>query len=267
MANELSSRDAEVFTPSFRWAGYTLGFGMGGFFDGILLHQVLQWHHLLSGLEDSRFQDVRVQILADGLFHAVMYMTTVVGLRLLWRARSEFSRPRADRLLIANALIGFGAWHVVDAIVSHWALQIHRVKMDSEIPLFWDIAWFTAFGVLFVLAGLLIRRDHSMRGGNDGRAPAAMALLALAGGAGSAFPPQTPSAVVVVFSPNTAPSQAMAAVSSVEGRLVWTDSSDRVWAIELPDGARTAKLYKYGAIFVSSSVLPISCLKWSRAYG
>jgi hypothetical protein len=78
---------------------------------------------------------------------------------------------------------------------------------------------------------------------------------------------ETPSTVVVIFSPNTAPLKAMAAVSSVEGRLVWTDSSDRVWAIELPEGARTAKLYKYGAIFVSSSVLPISCLRWSRAYG
>lgn len=32
----------------FPWAGYLLGFALGGFFDGILLHQVLQWHHLLD---------------------------------------------------------------------------------------------------------------------------------------------------------------------------------------------------------------------------
>jgi uncharacterized membrane protein len=25
-----------------------LGVGLGGFVDGIVLHQVLQWHHLLS---------------------------------------------------------------------------------------------------------------------------------------------------------------------------------------------------------------------------
>jgi hypothetical protein len=25
-----------------------LGFGLGGFIDGILLHQVLQWHHMLT---------------------------------------------------------------------------------------------------------------------------------------------------------------------------------------------------------------------------
>lgn len=34
-------------TPWFRW-GAALGFALGGFFDGILLHQILQWHHLLS---------------------------------------------------------------------------------------------------------------------------------------------------------------------------------------------------------------------------
>jgi uncharacterized membrane protein len=29
-------------------AGLLFGLGLGGFFDGILLHQVLQWHHMLT---------------------------------------------------------------------------------------------------------------------------------------------------------------------------------------------------------------------------
>jgi uncharacterized membrane protein len=28
--------------------GVLFGLGLGGFFDGIVLHQVLQWHHMLS---------------------------------------------------------------------------------------------------------------------------------------------------------------------------------------------------------------------------
>jgi uncharacterized membrane protein len=32
------------------WGGFWLGFALGGFFDGIILHQILQWHHLLSGV-------------------------------------------------------------------------------------------------------------------------------------------------------------------------------------------------------------------------
>lgn len=50
---------------SYPRAGYLLGFALGGFFDGILLHQVLQWHHLLQGVEGAVFRQVRTQILAD----------------------------------------------------------------------------------------------------------------------------------------------------------------------------------------------------------
>ena len=95
-----------------RTAGFLLGFALGGFFDGILLHQVLQWHHLLSGLEGEGWRDLRVQVLADGLFHAAMYVVAVVGLWLLWRGR-----PDGDRRIVANALIGFGVWHMVDGVL------------------------------------------------------------------------------------------------------------------------------------------------------
>ena len=30
-------------------AGILFGLGLGGFVDGIVLHQLLQWHHMLSG--------------------------------------------------------------------------------------------------------------------------------------------------------------------------------------------------------------------------
>ena len=36
---------------ALRWPGWLLGFALGGFADGILFHQVLQWHHLLSGVD------------------------------------------------------------------------------------------------------------------------------------------------------------------------------------------------------------------------
>jgi uncharacterized membrane protein len=35
-----------------RSAGLLHGLGLGGFIDGILLHQILQWHHMLSGVDD-----------------------------------------------------------------------------------------------------------------------------------------------------------------------------------------------------------------------
>lgn len=53
-------------------AGTQFGLGLGGFFDGIVLHQVLQWHHMLTsaGFPASDLPSMRINTLADGLFNA-----------------------------------------------------------------------------------------------------------------------------------------------------------------------------------------------------
>jgi len=37
---------------SIRLPSIFLGIGLGGFFDGIVLHQILQWHHMLTSTRD-----------------------------------------------------------------------------------------------------------------------------------------------------------------------------------------------------------------------
>ncbi|WP_429599831.1 DUF2243 domain-containing protein [Sphingomonas zeicaulis] len=44
--------------------------------------------HLLSLVPGEPFRDLGTQILADGLFHILMYVITAAGLWLLWRRRS-----------------------------------------------------------------------------------------------------------------------------------------------------------------------------------
>ena len=63
--------------PPLRWP-LLLGFALGGFFDGILLHQILQWHHLLSLVPGVA--SLEAQVLWDGLFHLLMYVLAVAGL-------------------------------------------------------------------------------------------------------------------------------------------------------------------------------------------
>jgi uncharacterized membrane protein len=246
---------------SYRWAGLCLGFGLGGFFDGILLHQILQWHHLLSGLEGEGFRDIRVQILADGLFHLLMYLIAVAGLWLLWRGRARLSNSHSGKDLISYAMIGFGTWHVLDGILSHWLLGVHRIKMGSDIPLFWDVLWLFVFGFLPIIAGWSLHRGHG-RFGNGGTA-AGLAALVVLGGAAGFVPPSGPSAVVVVFRPSVEPSEAMAGISSIGGKLIWTDASDQVWTIELEEPMQAAALYLRGALFVSSAGLPAACFRWT----
>jgi uncharacterized membrane protein len=247
---------------TFSWAGYLLGFAMGGFFDGILLHQILQWHHLLSAVEGSAFRDLRVQVLADGLFHAAHYLFAATGLWLLWRTRGVFAAPGADRWLFANFLIGFGAWHVVDGVFSHWLLGIHRIRMDADSPLLWDLVFFMP-GILLVVAGWLLRRRAGTGGSGGVRRRAAtpklLALGTVAAGSLAALPGSSGSAVTVVFGPGTRGAEVFTAVAAVAGRVVAGDADSGVWIIDLPPTSSRLRLYRHGALVVGGVLLPAGC--------
>ncbi len=70
------------------WGTVLLGVGLGGFFDGIVLHQILQWHHMLTsaGYPANTVGNLELNTLWDGLFHTSTYISTAVGLALLWSA-------------------------------------------------------------------------------------------------------------------------------------------------------------------------------------
>lgn len=47
-----------------------LGLGLGGFVDGIVLHEILQWHHMISGAEPTdTLAGLELNVIADGFFH------------------------------------------------------------------------------------------------------------------------------------------------------------------------------------------------------
>ena len=67
----------------FTVAGILLGLGLGGFVDGIVLHQILQWHHMLTATGDHPADTVaglEANTLADGLFHAATWVFVVAGM-------------------------------------------------------------------------------------------------------------------------------------------------------------------------------------------
>lgn len=244
-----------------------IGFALGGFFDGILLHQVLQWHHLLSGLDGAAFRDLRVQILADGLFHALMYVICVLGLWLLWRAhRTSTAVPRGRRLL-AGLLIGFGVWHVLDGVLSHWILAIHRIRMDSEVPLVWDLLWFFAFGAAFVAAGLALRRRNAGRDDVRGAGRTALSVLTLtvlAAGFGASLPPAGATTLMVMMRPDATANELLEGLTRIGGGIVWADPSGALWAVDVRTPRDAAQLYRHGALLVTGSPVALGCLAWTR---
>ncbi|ATB45359.1 DUF2243 domain-containing protein [Corallococcus macrosporus] len=79
-------------------AGLLLGVGLGGFVDGILLHQILQWHHMLSTpLPPDDVVNIKVNMFWDGLFHAFTWLVTLAGVWALWRAGQRSDVPWSTR--------------------------------------------------------------------------------------------------------------------------------------------------------------------------
>ena len=245
-------------------ATFAVGFALSGFFDGVLLHQILQWHHLLSALDG----DLRFQIAADGWFHVLMYVVAVWGLWQLWSARSALVSGGSGKLVAAWSLIGFGCWHVVDAIGSHWLLGIHRIRMDSDIPLAWDIGWLTVFGIVPVVVGCLLRSNGTTpRGQNDGRKhgifPTVVLLaLTLPTGYLAARPVPGSAVTTVVFGPSVSGTDAVLTALATGRSLVWTDGKSIVVTTQIPRLAML-QLYLNGAIYVGGAGLPPSCFSWS----
>lgn len=248
-----------------RWAGYLLGFSLAGFFDGILLHQILQWHHLLIALEGAAFADMRVQVLADGLFHGVMYVLAVAGIVLLWRARNELGRPGARRVLLVTGLVGFGLWHVIDAVAVHWLLGFHRIRMDADNLLFWDLLWLGVFGIIPLVAAWILWWGSGP--GLRRSTAATVAGMVMAAGIWAALPPTDVSGAVVLFKPDTPAAERLSAVAAIDARVVWSDASGDLWALDLPDPARSRALYGQGALLVSNSLVAVGCFSWSRPPG
>jgi uncharacterized membrane protein len=151
-------QSAAIVAPNARplvVAGIVLGLGVGGFFDGIILHQLLQWHHMFSSVEtDMTVAGLELNTLGDGLFHLLDYVFTLTGIYLLWRAGRSLDRLWSGRVLLGAMLAGFGIFNLVEGVIDHHLLQIHHVRSGSH-ELLWDLS-FLALGAALVGVGWLL---------------------------------------------------------------------------------------------------------------
>lgn len=150
-----------------RAPGIILGVGLGGFADGILLHQVLQWHHLLTGTDTDNIglpyypadtvHGLRVNTLWDGLFHTATWLAVLVGLSLLYsRMGGTRQRVWSSLPLWGWMLVGWGLFNLVEGVLDHHLLGIHHVRSGPQ-QLWWDIG-FLVFGATLVVGGYLLQR-------------------------------------------------------------------------------------------------------------
>ena len=154
--------------------GILLGLGLGGFFDGIVFHQVLQWHHMLSsaGYPPTTVENLRMDVLADGLFHVSTFAFVVFGIYLLWNASRRQHKRWSGSLLFGSLLIGFGLFNVVEGLIDHFWLGIHHVNETAPRAqwIWWDLG-FLAWGAAMLILGWIVCRSGQTQVAQSPAAP------------------------------------------------------------------------------------------------
>lgn len=138
-----------TFTGSF-----LLGIGTVGMLDGIIFHQILQWHSIY--MFTNRFY----QIVSDGIFHLFVTVIIFIGAIILWRSDPSDSGNNKYTFL-GGLFLGAGIFNFLEGIINHHILQIHHVKPGPNQFLY-DIL-FDISGVIIIVVGLMFSRWGKIR--------------------------------------------------------------------------------------------------------
>ena len=139
-------------------AGVLMGAGLGGFVDGITFHQILQWHNMLSAkIPPNDLVSAKINMYWNGLFHAAVWMLTVIGLFLLWRTGQRRDVPWSGRTFLGALSLGWGLFNVIEGTLDHQLLGIHHVFEYTTNKLPWDISYLVFGVVMLVIGSILIR--------------------------------------------------------------------------------------------------------------
>ncbi|WP_114571803.1 DUF2243 domain-containing protein [Exiguobacterium flavidum] len=132
------------------WSGFLFGVGLVAFFDEVVFHQLLHWHHFY----DKSTTDAG--LVSDGLFHAFSWFATVGSLFMLadLRRRLAWWKER----WIAGVFLGVGVFQLYDGIVQHKLLELHQIRYGVEI-LPYDLAWNISAFLLIIIGIVLLRRS------------------------------------------------------------------------------------------------------------
>ncbi len=153
-----------------------IGIGLGGFIDGILLHQILQWHNMLSAaVPPVDLVSMKYNMVFDGLFHLLTWTVTLVGIVMLFRAARRDDVVWSGRIFGGMLLFGWGLFNFVEGVVDHFVLGLHHVHPGAH-QLAWDIAFVAIGGVGLMLAGFFISRSEVH---GDRMSPATRRALAM----------------------------------------------------------------------------------------
>ncbi len=139
-----------------------LGIGIGGFIDGILFHQILQLHGMVSNkLPIDTVVGKAVNMFWDGIFHSITLTAVVIGVISLVRLLKKKHINPSPKLVWGGFFAGWGIFNFVEGIIHHHIIKLHNVNEFVTNPDIWNYS-FLASGILFMVLGfsIIYNREH-----------------------------------------------------------------------------------------------------------
>jgi len=150
--------DHQPSRPRLIIAAMLLGVGLGGLFDGIVLHQILQWHHMISTpMPPDTLENLELNTLGDGIFHAATWVVTIVGVFVLMSSDGARHEKGGTATLIGGMLVGWGLFNTVEGLIDHQLLNLHHVRPGPD-ELLYDLG-FLLWGVVMLVVGIRVVRQ------------------------------------------------------------------------------------------------------------
>jgi uncharacterized membrane protein len=125
-----------------------------------VLHQILQWHEMLSArIPPTNYVNKSVNMFWDGIFHAFTLIVTFIGIVLFWKLLQRKDINRSGYLLSGGLLLGWGIFNIVEGIIDHQLLKLHNVREISDNPEAWNLG-FLGLSVLLIAGGYLLTKQR-----------------------------------------------------------------------------------------------------------
>jgi len=143
------------------FSGLILGIGMGGFIDGILFHQILQWHQMLSNkFSPDTIEAKSVNMFWDGLFHAFTLLVVFTGLIALWKVSRHNYAEKSGYLLAGGLLCGWSVFNLIEGTINHHILGLHNVREKAAHITYWNHAFLATSAILFIIGYCIVSRYY-----------------------------------------------------------------------------------------------------------
>ncbi|ODG90830.1 hypothetical protein BED47_10300 [Gottfriedia luciferensis] len=141
------------------WSGILFGLGLVAFFDEVVFHQLLHWHHFYDKSTTS------LGLISDGLFHAFSWFATIGSLFMFANLRRK--KSLYIKRWIGGVLLGAGLFQLYDGTVQHKWLKLHQIRYNVDIMPY-DVTWNITASIMTLIGCILIFKTRNKGGQFEG---------------------------------------------------------------------------------------------------